>query len=150
MSWLSDRFNDATYGWGKAWQNITSVGGLLNNDVSRFFENEIVNKSQLRGSQLESILGGVPVVGQIIKGIEGANQLEDLYNTTGKIAAYPAVQGGAAAALGSGAAKLPGKIENGVHDLFQYYAGHKDDVTSEKSLHDAGLFKYGDEFIKGE
>lgn len=145
MSWLSDRFNDVTYGWGKAWQNFTSVGGLLNNDVSRFFENEIVNKSQLRGSQLESILGGVPVVGQILKGIEGANQLEDLYNSSGKVAAYPAAQNGAAAALGKGLSKLPGKIEDGVHDLFQYYTGQKDDVVTEKSLHDSGEMIYGDE-----
>lgn len=78
----------------------------------------------------ESILGGVPYIGPLIKGVEGANQLEDLYKNTGKVPAYPAISGTGGAGLGYTAANVAGmaanRIANGFHDLYQFYSGEPD------------------------
>lgn len=84
-------------------------------------------KNDLRGAQLEQILGGVPGVGDFLRGIEGANQLEDLYNSTGKTPAYPAIQNSGMGGLGHLASKVS-KIESGSHDLYKYYSGENDTV----------------------
>lgn len=122
---LRDAFSDATRLWGDAWKNITSVGGLYENDVSKFFENEVVNKSDLRGAQVESVLSGLPYAGDLLKGIEGVSQYEDLYNRTGKVPRYPALQSGGAGSLGHLADSLSRKIEDGSHDLAEYYSGDR-------------------------
>lgn len=92
-------------------------------DVSDFMQNEIVNKSDLRGAQLETFLGGLPIVGGVIRGLEGASQLEDLYNRTGKVPAYPTLNSTGASGLGSTLGQLTRKIENGSNSLHEFYSG---------------------------
>lgn len=123
---LRDAFSDATHVWGDTWKNITSIGGHFENDVSKFFENEVVNKADLRGAQIESVLSGVPYVGDFLKGIEGVSQYEDLYNRTGKVPHYPALQSGGAGSLGHGLTDITRKIEGGSHDLAEFYSGDRE------------------------
>lgn len=126
MSWLSDRFSDVSKFYGQANHDIWSFGGHFENDVSKFFKNEVADKSDLRGSQIESVVGGLPIAGDIVRGIEGATQLEDLYNRTGKTAEYPAFQGGPASSLGHSISDISKKIEEGSHDLYKFYTGTDD------------------------
>lgn len=126
MSWLSDAFGNVSKFYGQFAHDIWSVGGHFENDMSRFFTNEVANKSDLRGSQVEAVLSGVPVVGDILRGVEGATQLEDLYNRTGKLAQYPALQNMGMSSLGHLAGDISKKIEGGTHDLAEFYSGDRD------------------------
>lgn len=134
MSWLSDRYADfvSTVGKaGKAVSNYSPAGLIANaighgeNDVSKFFQNEFIDKKDLRGAEIETMMSGLPIVGGIVRGVDGINQLEDLYNRTGKVPAYPGASGVGGAGIGSGIGKLARKIENGTNDLSEYYSGEK-------------------------
>lgn len=142
MGWLVDGIGSYYSDWMNAYKEISSLGGLAHNDVSKFFESE-QSKGGLRGAEVVSALSGVPVIGNIIQGINGINQLEDLYSKTGKVPEYGTSLTGNASGLGKGIDKLAGKIESGTHDLFEHYAGTKDDTI--ESLHEKGQLKYGDE-----
>lgn len=142
MGWLVDGIGSYYSDWMNAYKEVTSLGGLAHNDVSKFFESE-QSKGDLRAAEVVSALSGVPVVGNIIQGINGINQIEDLYANTGKVPEYGTIPSGNASGLGKGLDKLAGKIESGTHDLFQHYAGTKDDT--EESLHEKGIMKYGGE-----
>lgn len=143
MSWnLVDGISSGYGDWANMWKEVTSLGGLARNDVSKFFEDE-QKKNNLRGAEIVSVLSGVPIVGDFVKGIQGVAQMEDLYDNTGKTSEYGTSSGAAAAGLGKGLDKLSGKIESGTHDLFEHYAGSKDDTL--ESLHEKGIMKYGDE-----
>lgn len=61
-----------------------------------------------------------------MRGIEGINQLEDLYSKTGKLPAYPGASGVGAGGIGSAVGQLSRKIENGSHDLAEFYSGDRD------------------------
>lgn len=120
--WLSGEINR----YGKNLETVWSLGGSAKNQVSDFFRDEVTNKSDLRGAQVDSFLGGVPLVGSFIRGIEGVNQLEDLYNRTGKVPAYPSLQGVGAGALAHGLSDIARKIEGGSHDLAEFYSGDRE------------------------
>lgn len=146
MSWYSDNvskwYENVTN--GAKWLNEHNpVGhGMYSRDVSNFLENES-KKANLRGAEITSFVSGLPGIGNIIKGLDGINQLEDLYSRTGKVPEYPGVQNAGSSALGKGVGGLSRKIEDGTHDLFQFYTGDKDDTI--ESLHEKGLMKYGGE-----
>lgn len=123
---LRDVITGGVRAWGDAWNDITSLGGHYENDVSKFFENEVVNKADLRGAQVEAVLSGLPYVGDFLKGIEGVTQYEDLYNNTGKVPRYPALQNGGAGALAHGVTDITRKIEGGTHDLAEFYSGDRE------------------------
>lgn len=133
MSWLSNGLSDFVKASGNAWKVGTSLGGVVDNDVSRFFERELVNKSQLRGAEAEGILSGVPIVGDFVRGIEGVNQMEDLYNRTGKVANYPGASNLGSSSIGHAIADLPNKIADGTHDLYQFYTGDTSDIWNQMS-----------------
>lgn len=125
MSWLSDVVSDLYGGQMKSISSSFKQWGLSDNDVARFFEDE-ANKANLRGAEVEGFLSGLPVAGDIIRGVEGVNQMEDLYRNTGKVPNYPGAQN-----LGTGSlAHVPGdmsrKIEGGSHDLAEFYSGDRD------------------------
>lgn len=92
-------------------------------DVADFMQNEIVNKADLRGAELETFLKGLPIVGGVINGFEGINQLEDLYRRTGKVPAYPGANSPGAAGIGSSLSQLTRKIEDGSNSLHEFYSG---------------------------
>lgn len=134
LSWLSDRYSDFVDVVGKAGKaaaNYSPAGLIANafsggqNDVANFFQSEFVDKKDLRGAELLSFMSGIPIVGGINRGIDGINQLEDLYNSTGKVPQYPAASGVGAGGLGQSVGKLARKIENGTNDLSEYYSGEK-------------------------
>lgn len=151
MSWLSDRYSDFVSTVGKAGKAVAnySPAGLINNairgtnEVSDFFENEFVNKSDLRGAEIESFMSGLPIVGGIVRGVDGINQLEDLYARTGKVPQYPGASGVGGAGIGSALGSLNRKIERGVHDLAEYYAG--EDMSLPVEGQD---YVTGDEYVK--
>lgn len=150
MSWFSDATGSVAKFLGDSRKNIyNSVGNVANDiskfydphgvmslaakgskDVAQFYQNEYSNKADLRGSEIESLLSGVPVVGDVLRGVNGVQQMEDLYNNTGKTAAYPASQNLGASGVGYGAQSLVRKIEDGRNDLYQYYAGEPDQWTA--------------------
>ena len=88
------------------------------------------NENKYNQAMAESIWSGVPLVGPLIKGAEGARQLTDLYKNTGKVPAYPALSGVGGAGLGYVASNVAGlaanRIANGFHDLYQFYSGEPD------------------------
>lgn len=92
------------------------------------------NERQFNEAYWESIFSGVPIVGPLVKGIEGAKQLEDLYKNTGKVPAYPAISGVGGAGIGYTAANVAGmaanRIASGFHDLYQFYTGEPDSFRS--------------------
>lgn len=126
MSWLSDAFGNVAKFYGQVNHDVWSLGGHLENDLSRFFTNEVANKSDLRGTQAEAVLSGVPLVGDLLRGVEGATQLEDLYNKTGKTAEYPALQNMGMSSLGHLAGDITKKIEGGTNDLAEFYSGDRE------------------------
>lgn len=145
MSWLSDASSKFIRESGKAWQKGTSLGGLVNNDVSDFFEREIVNKADLRGAEAVSFASGLSGIGDIVRGIEGVNQMEDLYNNTGKVAHYPGASGSGASSLGHALSDLPNKIADGSHDLYEFYTGASDGMFTQMS---DGWNKYQQSYTK--
>lgn len=126
MSWLSD---GASWLYKKAMDNtpayLVHKAFGAKNAYTDFVESEMA-KSDLRGAELESFVSGLPIVGNVIKGVEGVNQLEDLYNNTGKIPEYPGVSGVGAQGLASAATGIARKIEEGSNDLGEYYSGDRD------------------------
>lgn len=148
MSWISDALGGYVSGLGNVYKGaihgVTGGAGFSRN-VEDFLQKEFIDKGSLRGAEVESVLSGLPLVGNMLKGVEGVQQLEDLYDNSGKIPQYPAAQN--SGATGSGLGKsIPGlsrKIESGINDLFEFYTGEKD-VTIE-SLHNQGILQYGDE-----
>lgn len=148
MSWMTDRFADMTRNQGNVakWMANNSIAGILNNkvrgtnEVSDFFQREFIDKADLRGTEIGSIMAGLPVVGGVYRGIEGINQLEDLYNNSGKTVEYLNKNLGGAG-IGNSLGALTRKIEGGVHDLASFYSGEdmtelpiegKDFVTADK------------------
>lgn len=133
MGWLNDLASGGVRAWGDAWKNITSIGGLAENDVSKFFENEVVNKADLRGAELVTGLSGLPIAGDLIRGINGVEQLEDLYNKTGKVPAYPGGSSNGASGVTEGlndlAKGFSRKIENGTNSLHTFYSGEEEKPT---------------------
>lgn len=128
MSWnLVDGIGSFYGDWANAWKEVTSLGGLARNDVSKFFESE-QKKNDLRGAEIVSVLSGVPLVGDFVRGIQGVAQMEDLYDKTGRTSEYGTSSGGSASGIGQGLSKLSGKIEDGTHDLFEHYSGTPDDT----------------------
>lgn len=146
MSWFSDALSNIGRGSNDVAKFfLQQVGGNATNDLQQFIQREIGDKADLRGAQVESMMSGLPVVGGLLKGVEGAERLEDLYNNAGKTPAYPALNNSGASAAGIGKS-IPGlsrKIESGINDLYEFYTGERD-VTIE-SLHKQGILQYGDE-----
>lgn len=153
MSWISDALGYTVDAFGKAMKSTVgdfSIAGNLSkaitgsNQISDFYQNEFINKSSLRGAQFETFLSGLPGVGGIVKGIDGIQQLDDLYNNTGKVPAYPGAQTTGASGIGKALGGVVRKIEDGVHDLADYYAGEhvglpvegKDFVTGDKYVNE--------------
>jgi len=148
MSWMSDFFGGYVSGLGNVYKGavhgVTGGAGYARN-VEDFIQREFVDKASLRGAEVDSVLSGLPLVGNFFKGLDGVNSLEDLYNNSGKVPSYPASQNSGASGSGLGKS-IPGlarKIENGVNDLYQFYTGEKD-LTLEQ-MHANGDFVYGDE-----
>lgn len=140
MSWLTSTLGDI-YDWGVK-NNLVSLAGRgleavgVHNDVADWVRAES-SKKDLRGTEIGTALTGVPLVGDVIRGIEGVNQLEDLYARTGKTVAYSSERT-SASGLGKSLPGISRKIESGVHDLGEYYAGERlpvenvDFVTGDK------------------
>ena len=130
MSWLSDFYSKAIKKGGEIVNTVNKYNPILanyhlTNTVDDFIQNEVIDKSDLRGAEVESVLSGLPIVGDVVKGVEGVNQLEDLYDRTGKVPAYPAETRSGGAGIGRAVGTLTRKIENGTHDLAEYYSGEK-------------------------
>lgn len=126
MSGFADWLSGEIGRYGRNLETVWSLGGNAKNSVSDFFRDEVANKADLRGAQVDSFLGGVPLLGNFIRGIEGVNQLEDLYNRTGKVPAYPSTQGVGASSLAHGVSDIVRKIEGGSHDLAEFYSGDRE------------------------
>lgn len=99
------------------------------NPVSDYIQREFIDKSELRSSQLLEGISNIPVIGNLVRGVQGVNRLEDLYNNTGRTANYAGsgVSGAGSAASGIREAV---KIADGVHDLYEFYTGSPDDFRS--------------------
>lgn len=102
----------------------------VDNPISNFYQNEFVNKSDLRGAQALEVASNLPLIGNLIRGVQGVNRLEDLYNNTGRTAYYAGSGVSGAGALAS-AGRDAAKIADGMHDLYEYYSGTPDDFRSE-------------------
>lgn len=133
MSWLSDgaswflrEAGDSMKGSGLN-QTMKLFG---NNDYENFVQNEIIDKSDLRGTEVITGLSGFPILKDIIGGINGIEQLEDLYNRTGKTVAYAGSGTPGASGLGNALTGISRKIEEGTHDLFKFYTGVDDNSSS--------------------
>lgn len=126
MSWLSD---GASWLYKNGMKNIPAYRMFdtfgAKNAYTDFVESEMA-KSDLRGAEIETFVRGLPYIGGIVGGVEGVQQLEDLYDNTGKIPAYPGSTGVGAQGLASAAAGITRKIEEGSHDLGEYYSGDRD------------------------
>lgn len=121
---------------GDLTQFLTGSRGLASNTtdkVADWWQDEVVNKKDLRGAQTETFLSGLPIIGGVIRGLEGANSLEDLYKRTGKVPAYPGTSPVGAGGLGSAVGQLARKIEDGTNDLAQFYAGEDVNTNSERA-----------------
>lgn len=130
MSWLSDLYSNVIEYGGKVVNAVNKYNPVLanyhmNDTVNDFIENEVINKADLRGAEVESVLSGLPIAGDVIKGVEGVNQIEDLYANTGKIPEYPGATSASGAGIGRAIGTLTRKIENGSHDLAEFYSGEK-------------------------
>lgn len=124
-------------GWklyGDAAEALTGSRGIAahtTDKASDWFQNEIKNKSDLRGAQLETFISGLPYAGDFLRGIEGVNRLEDLYNNTGKVPEYPSLSGVGAGAAGHAISQGISKIMDGKNDLYEYYSGTPDDFRAQ-------------------
>lgn len=103
------------------------------NDVSDMLESMFVDhrtedEKKMQEQRAISFLSGFPIVGSIIRGSEQARQVEDLYNKTGKTAAYPGLNGGygGIGAAAGGSVLAANRIANGFNDLYQFYTGEPD------------------------
>lgn len=109
------------------------VTGNSDTPYAAMMKREVVDKSDLRGAQALEGLSNVPILGNVIRGIQGVNRLEDLYNNTGRTAYYAGSGVSGAGALGS-AVGSAAKIADGVHDLYQYYTGSADDFRDSQNM----------------
>lgn len=94
-------------------------------DASQWMKNEISNKADLRTAQILGFGSGFPILGGLINGWQGAVQMEDLYNNTGKVPAYPGLQSLGTGGIGSAVSQAM-RIADGSNDLYRYYAGEPD------------------------
>lgn len=144
LSDVSDFFSKGVKKLGTFYRNnysaankiINAVTGIENSpatDIADFIDREVVDKSDLRGAEVETFLRGFPIVGGIINGAEGINQLEDLYRNTGKVPAYPGASSPGAAGLGSSLSQLTRKIEDGSNSLHEFYTGEPELSPWDKS-----------------
>lgn len=124
MSWVSDSLSDMYTGTLRKLKAPYDLFGAKN-FYTDFIDSEL-EKSDLRAAEATTFLRGLPIIGNAIGGVEGVQQLEDLYNNTGKTPAYPASTGVGAQGLASAATGITRKIEDGLHDLGEYYAGDRD------------------------
>lgn len=123
MSWFSDAIGGAI---GNQWQSYASGAKQFGfNDLSAFLQNE-ADKGALRGAEVEGVLSGVPIVGDVLRGLNGVQQMEDLYDRTGQTVAYGASQNLGTSALGHASDSLTRKIESGSNDLAEFYSGDRD------------------------
>lgn len=123
MSWFSDAIGGAI---GNQWQTYANGAKQWGfNNIASFLQNE-ANKGALRGAEVEGVLSGVPVVGDVLRGLNGVQQMEDLYDRTGKTVAYGASQNLGASSMGHSVDSLTRKIEPGTHDLAEFYSGDRD------------------------
>lgn len=102
-----------------------ATGGKVYDGYSDFLNTE-KSKSDLRGSEIVSFLSGLPIFGSLIRGIQGVNQLEDLYNNTGKVSYYPGIQTAGASGLATGGFGF-GRMASGTNDLYKFYTGDEKD-----------------------
>lgn len=125
MSWVSD---GASWLYKTGMENIPAKRVFdafgAKNAYTDFIDSEI-QKSDLRGAEIASFARGLPIIGGIVGGVEGVQQLEDLYNNTGKIPAYPGSSGPGAQGLAQAGVGVARKIEEGLNDLGEYYAGDR-------------------------
>lgn len=124
LSWLSDAVSksySSLFGGSDGVRNARAIGL---NGLADFMESEIA-KSDLRGAEVEGVLSGLPVVGDVIRGVEGVNQMEDLYSNTGKVPNYPGSQNLGTSALAHVPGDISRKIEGGSHDLAEFYSGDR-------------------------
>lgn len=104
------------------------------NDVSDMFDTMFTDhrsdsEKQLQEARVKSFLSGFPLIGPFIQGVERAQQLEDLYDSTGKTPAYPATSGVGYGGIGHsvGSALTSGlKVMDGINDLYHFYSGSPD------------------------
>ena len=141
MSWITDGIANKYKAYGELGSKFAGSIGL--NDYSNFVRSELVDKAELRGAQIEGFASGLPIVGGLVKGVNNVEQMEDLFNNTGKVSAYPGVQSSGLSSAGKSVAGISRKIEAGTHDLFEHYTGTKDDTID--GLHKKGILKFGDE-----
>jgi len=120
VDWFSNSYAKLL-GGKDAYTNARMLGM---NNLADFLESEY-NKRDLRGNEVEGIFSGLPVIGDFLRGVEGVQSMEDLYNRTGKTAAYGALQNLGSAGLGYAAANVA-KIASGTRDLYQFYSGEPD------------------------
>lgn len=136
MSVVSEFFSNTYNQYMEKLNSIASLGGVINNPLNIFGEE--AKKSDLRGAEIEGFVSGLPIAGDVIRGIEGVNQMEDLYNHTGKVPAYPGSQNLGTGSLGRAFSEnISRKIEDGTHDLYQFYSGTLDDTMSRWSVNDS-------------
>lgn len=123
MSWVSDYFEEQ---YSRTMNKLKAPYALFGakNGYTDFIDDE-VSKAGLRGAEITSFLRGLPIVGNMIGGIEGVQQLEDLYNNTGKVPAYPGSSGVGAQGLAQAGVGIARKIEEGLNDLGEYYSGDR-------------------------
>lgn len=143
MSWMSSFLGDA-YKKGLEYTPIYGVHKAFGakNAYTDFMESEMA-KSELRGAEATTFLKGLPYVGGVVSGIDGINELEDLYNNTGKVPAYPGASSPGAQGLASAATGIARKIEDGVNDLGTYYSG---DVNLNSQFENQAPVKHGDNY----
>ena len=137
LSWMANSIGD----WysqqlraGRSW-----LGGV--SGVSDFLNSEI-DKSQLRGAEIEGVLSGLPIVDNFVRGINGIQQMEDLYNNTGKVVNYAGSNNLGTSGLGRGLETVANKIADGTHDLHQFYSGDSDDLWKQLSTKSNWNSKY--------
>lgn len=121
MSWVSDSLSDMYSSQLKKSKWLFDAFGAKN-AYTDFIDSEI-EKSDLRGAEATSFISGLPIVGGLVKGVEGIQQLEDLYKNTGKTTAYPGSSGPGAQGIAQAGVGIARKIEDGLNDLGEYYAG---------------------------
>lgn len=121
MSWVSDYFEEQ---YARTMNKLKAPYELFGakNGYTDFIDDE-VSKAGLRGAEITSFMRGLPIIGNMIGGVEGVQQLEDLYKNSGKVPAYPGSSGPGAQGLAHAGVGVARKIEEGLNDLGAYYSG---------------------------
>lgn len=113
---LEQGLDSLTKGLQNDIRDDSGISGIR--DMADFYQREVVEKDDLRTAQVESVLGGVPIVGSVLRGLEGVQQLEDYYNNAGKVPQYPLGNSLSGAGLGAG-------VSSGVSALTGNGPGYK-------------------------